>query len=196
MEGQLNGPRYQAAEQFMLDRLSKELPSSLYYHGYHHTHDVMDAAMVIASAENTSEEQRSLLRIAICFHDAGFIYVYKEHEAKGCELAKEILPGFGFNAEQIEQVCGMIMATRVPQDPHNLLEDIICDADLDYLGREDVYAIAQTLFEELKVHANLTDPKTWNDIQVNFLSRHHYHTRFSQEYRQPKKEEYLKKLQH
>ena len=178
----------------MLGRLSKELPPTLYYHGHHHTQDVMAAAMIIAKAENTTEEEQRLLRIAICFHDAGFIYVYKDHESKGCELAWELLPGFGFSAAQIERICGMIMATQVPQAPHNHLEQIICDADLDYLGRDDVFPIAQTLFEELKVHANMSDPKRWNDIQISFLSNHHYHTKFSQENRQPKKEAYVNLL--
>jgi len=179
----------------MLGRLSRELPATLYYHGHHHTQDVMDAAMIIAEAEGTTAEERRLLRTAICFHDAGFIYVYKDHESKGCELAWELLPGYGFSPEQIERICGMIMATRVPQAPQNHLEQIICDADLDYLGRDDVYPIAQTLFEELKIHANMNDPKRWNDIQIGFLSNHHYHTRFSQENRQPKKEVYLSQLQ-
>jgi hypothetical protein len=178
----------------MLGRLSKELPTTLYYHGHHHTQDVMDAAMIIAKAEKTTDEERKLLRIAICFHDAGFIYVYRDHETKGCELAWELLPEYGFNDAQIERICGMIMATRVPQNPQNHLEQIICDADLDYLGRDDVYPIADTLFEELKIHANLTDPNKWNDIQISFLSGHHYHTRFSQENRDPQKQVYLRKL--
>jgi uncharacterized protein len=194
MGGQQQEPRYQDAEAFMLGRLSRELPPTLYYHGYHHTHDVMAAAMNIAGAEQTTEEERKLLRIAICFHDAGFIYVYKDHEVKGCDLAWELLPEYGFTPAQIEMICGMIMATRVPQAPRTHLENIICDADLDYLGRDDVFPIAQTLFEELKIHANLTDPKKWNDIQINFLSNHHYHTQFSQKNRQPKKEYYLNQL--
>jgi len=194
MAGPKLEPRYTDVEQYMLGRLSRELPTTLYYHGHHHTQDVMDAAMIIAAAEKTTEEERKLLRIAICFHDAGFIYVYKDHETKGCELAWELLPEYGFSDAQIERICGMIMATRVPQSPQNHLEQIICDADLDYLGREDVYPIADTLFEELKIHANLTDPKKWNDIQISFLSGHHYHTRFSQENRDPKKQVYLRKL--
>jgi uncharacterized protein len=196
MGGPTLEPRYTEVEQYMLGRLSRELPPTLYYHGHHHTQDVMDAAMIIAKAENTTDEERKLLRIAICFHDAGFIYVYRDHETKGCELAWDILPGYGFNDVQIERVCGMIMATRVPQNPQNHLERIICDADLDYLGRDDVFPIAETLFQELKIHANLNDPKKWNDIQISFLSGHHYHTEFSQKQRDPKKQEYLKQLKH
>jgi exopolyphosphatase/pppGpp-phosphohydrolase len=195
MGGQKNEPNYQAVEALIMGRLSRELPDTLFYHGHHHTQDVMNAAMIIAQAEGKTEYEQQLLRIAICFHDSGFIYVYKDHEERGAELARELLPGYGFNQEQIDIICGMIMATKVPQNPQNHLEQIICDADLDYLGGDSVNRIADSLFEELKVYFNLTDPEKWNELQINFLSRHQYHTRFSKENRQPRKEAYLKLLQ-
>jgi HD superfamily phosphodiesterase len=188
-------PDYKGAEDFILSKLKKELSHTLTYHGYHHTLDVVDAADKIAVAEKISKSQIKLLRIAAFFHDAGFIYIYKNHEEKGCEMAKEFLPGFGFGIKQIEAICGMIMATKIPQSPKNKLEEIIADADLDYLGRDEVYVVAQTLFEELKVHANLTDEKKWNSMQVSFLKSHHYHTSYAIRLRGPKKEIYLEQLQ-
>ena len=179
----------------MLNRLKKELPASLYYHGPHHTLDVMHAAMQIAEAEKITENEKKLLRIAAAYHDAGFIYLYNGHEEKGCEMANETLPGFGFSNEQLSIICGMIMATKIPQQPKALLEKIIADADLDYLGREDVYPIAKTLFEELKTHSGLANEKEWTDIQISFLKNHHYHTEFSLLHREPAKRLYLNQLQ-
>jgi len=193
-ERKKQSPGYEDAENFILNRIKLELPDTLYYHGYHHTQDVMQAALTIADSEDLSDDERNLLRVAVAFHDAGFMTVYKDHEEKGCQLAWEILPGFHFTEEQINAVCGMIMATKIPQQPHNRLERIICDADLDYLGREDVYEIAKTLFEELKIHANLTDEKKWNEIQINFLKNHQYYTDFAKKHRQPGKEKYLTEL--
>lgn len=187
-------PDFNKAENFILGRLKNELSSTLTYHGYHHTIDVMNAAMQIAEKQKTSREDISLLRVAVAFHDAGFIYVYKDHEEKGCDMAREILPLHGFSENHIETICGMIMATKIPQQPKNKLEEIIADADLDYLGRDDVYPIAQTLFEELKIHANLTDEKKWNDIQIGFLKNHHYHTSYAIEFRGPGKTKYLEDL--
>ncbi len=186
---------FKGAEDFILDKLKKELSPTLTYHGYHHSLDVLDAGLKISAAENIPEDDIKLLRVGALFHDAGFIYIYKDHEEKGCEMAREILPGFGFNNEQINIITGMIMATKVPQMPKTKIEEIICDADLDYLGREDVYPVAQTLFEELKVHASLADKKQWDKIQVNFLNSHHYHTNYSKKLREPKKEIYLAQLQ-
>ena len=191
---QIKGADFQKAEAYIFERLQKELSPTLSYHGYHHTEDVMNAAMKIAEAEKISEANKKLLRVAVAFHDAGFIYTYQDHEEKGCRMVEECLPSFGFSAEQIQLICGMIRATKIPQRPTSHLEEIIADADLDYLGRDDVFPIARTLFEELKIYANLRDEETWNKIQVNFLSSHHYHTATSKSSRAQAKEEYLQKL--
>lgn len=87
------------------------------------------------------------------------------------------------------------MATKVPQNPTGELSDILCDSDLDYLGREDFKPIAKTLFEELKTLGIVKDEETWNRIQVNFLKSHFYHTSYGKTFRQPKKEEHLKELE-
>lgn len=187
-------PEFQQAENDILNRLENELNPTLYYHGFHHTKDVMDAAMNIARTENIGDTDLNLLRIAAAYHDAGFIYVYKDHEEKGCEMAEENLPKLGFSKEQIGLICGMIMATKIPQTPKNKLEEILADADLDYLGRDDVYPIAQSLFEELKIHAGLTDEKNWNEIQIRFLQSHRFFTTFSKKHRKPGKEKYLAEL--
>jgi predicted metal-dependent HD superfamily phosphohydrolase len=193
-ENKFQKPDFKGAENFIITRLNNELSPTLTYHGPHHTADVINAAMEIARTENLTPEETALLRVAVAFHDAGFIYVYKDHEEKGCEMAKEILPTFGFSEKQIEIICGMIMATKIPQNPKNKLEEIIGDADLDYLGRDDVYPIAQSLFDELKVHANLTDEKKWNHIQISFLKKHKYHTAYSRRLRKPGKQKYLEEL--
>ena len=185
---------FQMAEAYIFKRLQKELSPTLSYHGYHHTEDVMNAAMKLAEAEKISEADKKLLRIAVGFHDPGFIDTYQDHEERGCRMAEENLPSFGFSSEQIQLICGMIRATRIPQKPASHLEEIIADADLDYLGRDDVFPIARTLFEELKVYAKLRDEEAWNKLQINFLSSHHYHTATSKKWRAAAKQEYLEKL--
>lgn len=187
-------PDYHKAEVYILNRLKNELSATLSYHGYHHTIDVMTAAMKLADAENLPEEEKKLLRIAVAFHDAGFIYMYKDHEEKSCEMSREVLPSLGFSGEQMDIICGMIMTTKIPQKPKTLAEKIIADADLDYLGREDVLPIAQTLFNELKIHANISEESEWNRVQINFLKEHHYHTQSAIMQRTPNKQQYLEKL--
>ena len=86
------------------------------------------------------------------------------------------------------------MATKVPQTPKTLLEKMICDIDLDYLGRSDFYKISNYLFEELKVTRGLTSKNEWNKIQVKFLEAHEYHTDFAIKKRQPEKEKRIEEI--
>lgn len=187
-------PDFSKAEIFILAELKNGLSSSLSYHGYHHTIDVLDASMRIADFEKISEDNRKLLRVAVLFHDSGFLRVYDNHEEIGCDMVHEYLPGFGFSTLQINTLCGMIRATKVPQNPETLLERIICDADLDYLGREDVEEVSQLLFEELMIQKKIMDNDIWDEMQIDFLRIHHYHTASSQILREPEKRKYLNKL--
>ncbi len=186
--------RFEQVEKFIFEKLEKDLPHSLYYHGLHHTKDVLNMVSVIAKSESIGEKELELLQVSALFHDAGFILHYKNHEEAGCEIATELLPQFGFHKSEIKIICGIIMATKIPQTPHNLLEEIICDADLDYLGRTDFESIASSLFEELKVHVLLDDEKQWNKIQVNFIGNHRYFRPFGQENREALKQIHLAKI--
>ena len=181
-------------EKYILQYLKEQLPDNLTYHGLHHTLDVLDAALKIAASENLSKEELRLLRIAILYHDSGFTTKYKDHEDKGCEMVRKNLPSYGYNHNEIETVCGMIAATKIPQTPHNLLEKIICDADLDYLGRDDFHKISHSLFEEMKIYNHLHDEREWNKIQKKFLEKHHYFTEFGRKNREHKKQEYLQEI--
>jgi len=183
------------AERFILDLMRSSLPESLYYHGLHHTLDVKDAAAILAKEEGITDlPSLNLLRTAALFHDSGFMKVYKDHEEKGCEIARTELPEFGYSNVEIELICGMIMATKIPQNPKNHLEQIICDADLDYLGRSDFEPVAKTLFHELKSRDLISDEAQWNLIQIQFLESHYYHTNSAKARRNDEKQKHLNHL--
>ncbi len=187
-------PDFAKAEAFIISLLREKISPSLLYHNIDHTLDVLDVAMNIGRTETLSREEFHLLRIAVLFHDAGFVRTYKNHEVMGCDMAREYLPGFCFSQGQIETICGMIMATKIPQRPDTRLGMIIADADLDYLGRDDVYAIAQKLHDEMKLQSMLPDEKKWIPFQINFLEQHHYFTAYSKKKRGGKKKQYLDEL--
>ena len=187
-------PNFLKAEIDIITRLKNELSSNLIYHSYFHTLDVMNAAMQIAESENVSEEDISLLRVAIAYHDSGFIEVYNGHESKGCEYAKMDLPNLGFSQHQIEKICGMIMATKIPNKTNNKLEEIIADADLDYLGRFDYIPISEKLFKELQLNSLIENLELWNKVQLEFLTKHQYLTSFSIANRERTKQNNLKAI--
>lgn len=165
-----------AAKTFILEKLSSELDPKLSYHGIHHTLDVLKAAEEICLLEHISPEESRLVQTAAAFHDAGFLCDRLNHERYSCDLAQRHLPRFSYNQLQIAQICSMILATKIPQYPDNQLEKILCDADLDYLGREDFFAIAETLYRELKFFKQIGDRSEWNVIQIQFIENQSYFT--------------------
>jgi exopolyphosphatase/pppGpp-phosphohydrolase len=185
---------FKRAKSYINARLRKDLPGNLSYHSVAHVKDVYDSAKRLAKAEGIDGEDLTLLLTAVLFHDSGFMIQSKEHEKIGCDIVQEALPQFGYTPEQIERICGMIMATRIPQEPNNLLEEIIADADLDYLGRDDFWTIGNKLFSELQMYGILQSEEEWNKLQVGFLDKHHYFTKTAIATRKAKKDAYLAQL--
>lgn len=177
------------AEAYITEQLRQHLSPTLYYHGLHHTLDVTEQALDLARAEGiTDPESLAILRTAALFHDAGFLTAYAGHEAVGCELVRQVLPDLDYSAAQIEAVCDCIMATKIPQTAPNHLAEILCDADLDYLGRGDFYPISDSLLAELQSRDLITSKRAWDEVQVKFLSAHHYLTATGRQRRQAAKQ--------
>lgn len=181
--------------QYILHRLKTELPEHFYYHNVDHTLDVYHAAASISEKEHISEEDKKLLLVAALYHDSGYLNHVKDHEKASCDIAREALPNFGYTNEQTNHVCAIIMATQLPQQPKNKLEEIICDADLDYLGRADFIDTGDKLYREMKALGNITDKKAWDELQISFLTQHRYFTKTAVENKEPKKQENLRALQ-
>ncbi len=177
-----------------MEILNSDLSPKLYYHGVHHSLDVLEVINQYIKREKVGKHNAKLLRIGTLFHDIGFSISIEDHEERGTEIAGKYMLEYGFSKKDIEVVQRLIMATRIPQSPKNFLEEIICDADLDYLGRNDFYPISNQLFKEIKVYSDIKNKNEWNNIQIKFLEAHHYYTEFAKKNRQPKKEERLKEL--
>ena len=188
--------RFFDLEEYMLNRLEKELPEDLYYHNLRHTLDVMNQVELIALKEKCTEEEILLLKTAALFHDAGFIRTsnYADHEEQGIKLAKEILPKFKYTPEQINIIAELIYATKLPPNPKNKLEEIMCDADLDYLGREDFLPVSNLLYKELSDRHIVTSKSEWDKKQIEFLEKHQYFTETARRNRRVNKLKQLEKL--
>ena len=173
--------------------LESELPKDLTYHTVHHTKDVYNVAIKRAAIYKLNESETFLLGIAALYHDIGFIHVYDGHEEAGIEIMRSHLSK-DLNEDQLSKIQGMIMATKMPQQPKNLLERILADADLDYLGREDFTKIDDCLFSELLSSGKVADRKSWDELQIDFLHKHEYHTGYARFHRKALKDQRLKEL--
>ena len=174
--------------------ISNGIAATYPYHNFNHTLYVYEKAIEIATHEKCSASELRLLKAAALWHDAGYINVYNGHEEESCILAGKHLPYFGFTEAEISLICGMIMATKIPQAAHTLLEQIIADADLEYLGTDEAPVQAQQLFEELRMLNPYLTEESWNRTQIFFLENHQFFTSFCKQHREPIKQDYLNGL--
>jgi uncharacterized membrane-anchored protein YitT (DUF2179 family)/predicted metal-dependent HD superfamily phosphohydrolase len=178
----------------IIGRLENNLPPHMTYHNAAHTKSVIEAVQSIGEAEGVPDDEMLLLQTAALFHDTGFLHDYKNHENASCELARELLPDYGYNAMQVEAVCHIIMATKLPNRPTDKLQQIICDADLHYLGTDQFLPTTEKLFYEFRKHGLVRHRKEWLQKQVLFLGAHRFFTPTAQERYNEKKAEHLRTL--
>jgi uncharacterized protein len=183
--------QFAKAKKFILDRLKTELPAHLSYHCFDHTQDVYKAAENLCDLEKINPYQKKLVLTAALFHDSGFIIGINCHEEESCRIAEQCLPSFGYTNDDLAAIKGMIMATKLPQSPKNHLEEIIADADLDYLGRDDFFRISNLLYQEFRTAGIVNTTEDWNKLQVSFFRSHHFFTKTALKLRQDKKMAHL-----
>jgi class 3 adenylate cyclase/predicted metal-dependent HD superfamily phosphohydrolase/sugar lactone lactonase YvrE len=183
--------KYYKTEHHVMKILEKGLSPNYYYHSINHTKDVVNAVERIALLEGVTDESLFLLKTAAILHDAGFIERYDNNEEIGAIMAAEILPKYGYTEQHIKTIVELIHVTEIPHKP---LNKILCDADLDYLGRDDFDEIADKLRRELREMGKIQSDRQWDEIQVKFLNQHQYFTQTAKELRQEKKEINIQKV--
>lgn len=178
----------------VMEDLKQNLPAYLTYHSPQHTMHVLNKTILIAREEIVSDDELFLLKIAALYHDTGYKFANENHEAESCRVAEKELTELGFGKVEIDQIAGMIMATKIPQRPQTKLERILADADLEYLGTDEYEVISNNLYTEIKhFRPGLTLPE-WYDFQISFIEQHRYHTNFCIKFRENFKFENLEKL--
>lgn len=181
-------------QELILDKLESELPAYLYYHDVKHTVDVVTEVELIGWAEGLDDEEILLLKTAALFHDAGHTIAYDEHEYHGTQLVKEWLPRYGYSPDQVDKICSIIMATKLPPQPRDIHQKIICDADLDYLGRSDMIPVSNNLYKELAEQNKIGSFNEWNKLQVKFITGHSYFTKTAQSLREVNKLKQIERI--
>jgi uncharacterized membrane-anchored protein YitT (DUF2179 family)/predicted metal-dependent HD superfamily phosphohydrolase len=183
--------QFDRAYSFLMQKLEQDLPAHLVYHNAAHTKEVVQMAQLLGAREGIAAGPQQLLNTAALFHDCGFLEGYDNHEERSCTLARKYLPQFDYMEDQIDAVCKLIMVTKVPQQPTTHLEQLLCDADLSYLGSNYYVQRAEALFQELKGAGLITDWRQWQNMQLRFLRSHHYFTHTANKEWAPKKLENL-----
>jgi predicted metal-dependent HD superfamily phosphohydrolase len=163
----------------VIGRMRLELDRRYTYHTVEHTLDVIKCCEEISFAEGLNESENLILQISALFHDTGFLLSRKNHEERSVDIFTEARAEFQLEPSHIREIENCIRATRVPQEPQSRLEQIICDADLDYLGRIDFWTISDSLFVEMTNCKEISGSEAWKELQIRFMTAHRFHTKFS-----------------
>jgi uncharacterized protein len=192
-----NQPDLEQARDFVLRKLERELPPSLTYHGLVHTiQEVIPAAEHLATLEKVGDEDRLLILTAAYFHDLGFIRQRDGHEAVSILYADAALPTFGYSEDQIVIIRGIIRATCLPQSPTNLLEKIMADSDLDYLGQDNFWVRSNDFRQELDNYGTKFSDEDWYKYQLRFMEAHKYFTESERILRDSVKQKHVMEIRH
>jgi predicted metal-dependent HD superfamily phosphohydrolase len=180
---------------FVSDIFHSKESSPYVYHNIKHTEDVVDATIRIANHYQLNNDDFFAVTAAAWFHDTGYFYDNTQHEIKGAELAADYLDKHKIAAEIIDKVKACILATKMPQNPTNQLESILCDADLFHFGTDNFNKRNKLMREE---YNNLHDPQMsktqWQAKTVTLLEAHHFHTDYSRLLLDDQKGKNLEKL--
>jgi predicted metal-dependent HD superfamily phosphohydrolase len=167
-------------EAFVRTLLHDKLPPQFVFHSLQHTLDVVQIAQYIGMNEGLSNDELELVSIAGWFHDTGYTESYEQHEEHGVAIAEAFLrslPATDFPADRIAAVSACIMATKMPQSPTNILQQVLCDADLANLGTEDFLDNTERLRDELEWRLGTAfSDEEWYTRSLTFCQTHHYHT--------------------
>jgi predicted metal-dependent HD superfamily phosphohydrolase len=160
--------------QNILNHLKANLPDELLFHDINHCLNVEKAVIRIGQLEGVTHEELMLLRTAALFHSVGYIYQYKSNKQLAVRYASNRLPDMGYNERQVQQISDMILSTDHEIGPKTLLEEILCDADSDHIGRPDYFSVVQRLRDEMENYDKVYSDEEWIHKQINYLSNEHF----------------------
>lgn len=151
------------------------------YHNLNHTEQVVENAVRIANHYQLSDHDFFVVVAASWCHDMGYLFDCSQHEAIGERTAVQFLSEKGLDKETIAQVSGCILATKMPQNPSGLLEQIVCDADLFHLGSNSFKENNKLMRKEVEAFCNKEiDKNEWRIKTIALFKAHHYHTDYCQ----------------
>ncbi|WP_338039059.1 Pycsar system effector family protein [Maribacter litopenaei] len=184
------------AESFVTQKLGKEIDANYLYHNLRHTERVVKSAKELIEGEEVEEKDQEKLMVATWFHDLGYLNSHDAHEEESCKMAREFLEKEGCKKEFIDEVCRLILATKMNYEPKNDLEEIMRDADSSHFAKKSFLQTSELLREELKLlKLKEYTVDDWREENIHLLRvKHRYYTEHARKNWQEKKDKNIKRL--
>lgn len=166
------------ASEYVFEQFKTKLPHTHVYHQYNHTAEIVDAVRKIGEGSKLSDTEMEIVSLAALFHDIGYTETNNGHEEKGVEIATRFLEEHGYPKERMEKVAGCILATKMPQSPNNMMEEVLADADLNHLGKKSFFEKSDLIrVEREKIKGILYTDYEWVKLNADFITQHQFHTK-------------------
>ena len=185
----------QKSQKFVESFLKENLSEGIYYHDLEHTQEVVKASKEIGAASNLTAEEMETVLIAAWFHDTGYYKGMKNHEVTSKEVAEDFLRKEDVDEQKITDVTGCILATEIPQHPKNIMEEVLCDADLYHISTKEFFKKSELLRKEFSlVFPTEIQLDEWFKNSIKFLKKHSFFTDYAKDNLLSAKKENLKRL--
>ena len=182
-------------EAYITQFFKENVPEEYVYHDLTHTQDVVRSCHQMGLAFGLPMEDMENLKIAAWFHDAGYDKGPENHEERSADYVAAFLEHYNYPSQVVDIIQGCIKATKLPQNPVGLLQQIICDADLSHLGDKNYWMRTARIRQELIVtHNKLMTEEEWLDFELAFMIGQNYHTKVAKEMYQKRKMKHIAQL--
>jgi predicted metal-dependent HD superfamily phosphohydrolase len=190
----VNPTLLQETEAFIRQYFNEKMPDKYVFHDLEHTLQTVAAVKVLGEGCELTAHDLLILQLSMFFHDTGYKEGPPEHEERSCVIARNFLDGM-LPEEDLKTISDCILATKVPQNPHSLLQKICCDADLGHLGMEIYWDRTGKLRQEFILsRKNVMSEQEWINFELNFMLRHEYHTEVAREMFNKRKAKHIQQL--
>lgn len=170
----------ESAELYVVSYLKQNLPAGTIYHSISHTQNVVEAVKTLIKEEGVTDVDTQCVLVAAWFHDIGYTEGGQNHEEASVKQVVPFLEDHKVSQEQIDKIIGCIKATQMPQNPQNIIEKIICDADLYHVATSSFEGDSKLLRAEWELLENRTlSDIDWYQCNSDFLKNHKFYTDFA-----------------
>jgi len=187
--------KLQDLEDHVFNKLEEEQPQGMYFHNVEYARHVYQHSDILAKAENLDLEETLLIRTSALLLFLGYTIGYFGSEKLSSQLALELLGEFGYSEKQTSTISNLILATKMPAEPKNLLEKVIIDTSLEYLGRADYIKIYKLLFLEYNEYNKPVKTSEWKEMQIDLLKSHQYFTSGGRRLREISAEKQIQRIE-
>ena len=183
------------ARLFVAKLLDEKLPKSIEFHTFGHAKYVANHSEIIARNCGLKNDMINIVKLSAWFHDTGYIVKRDGHEDESVKIATEFLIKKGIDKSIISQVQNCILSTCIPQQPKDLLSEVLCDADLFHLSEENYFEQIDKMRKEwIGFAEKKISKRKFHSASIEFFKQHNYHTDFAKKELQAKKDRNLQLL--